>query len=127
MSSVSDALRELGVRGYVLQDEPRDEASFNRHMQKEVINNGVASLSNNPADFGVTWSQVETKLNELRDLEPTKILRFERDNLLTSTDHWALSDRTMTQEQIDYRQALRDITKVYTSLDDVVWPTKPAG
>ena len=96
-------------------------------MQKEVINNGVASLSSNPADFGVTWSQVEAKLNELKDLEPTRILRFERDNLLRSTDHWALSDRTMTQEQIDYRQALRDITKVYTSLDDVVWPTKPAG
>lgn len=127
MSSVSDALRELGVSGYVLQDEPRDEASFHKHMQKEVINNGVASLSNNPADFGVTWSQVEAKLNELKDLEPTRILRFERDNLLRATDHWALSDRTMTQEQIDYRQALRDITKVYTSLDDVVWPTKPAG
>ena len=24
-----------------------------------------------------------------------------------------------------YRQALRDITKDYTSLDDVVWPEKP--
>ena len=25
----------------------------------------------------------------------------------------------------DHRQALRDITDSYTSLDDVVWPTKP--
>jgi len=24
-----------------------------------------------------------------------------------------------------YRQALRDITETYSSLDDVVWPTKP--
>ena len=24
-----------------------------------------------------------------------------------------------------YRQALRDITESYSSLDDVVWPTKP--
>jgi len=25
-----------------------------------------------------------------------------------------------------YRQALRDITETYTSLEDVVWPTPPA-
>ena len=44
---------------------------------------------------------------------------------LSDTDYWALSDRTMTQAQIDYRQALRDITKTATSLDDVNWPDKP--
>lgn len=52
-------------------------------------------------------------------------LRGTRDLLLQDTDVWALSDRTMTQAQIDYRQALRDITKTATSLDDVTWPTKP--
>lgn len=52
-------------------------------------------------------------------------LRFERDRLISETDWWAGSDLTMTQAQIDYRQALRDITDSYTSLDDVVWPTKP--
>jgi len=52
-------------------------------------------------------------------------LRGTRDVLLQNTDVWALSDRTMTQAQIDYRQALRDITDTYSSLDDVVWPTKP--
>jgi len=31
----------------------------------------------------------------------------------------------MTAEQTTYRQALRDITDSATSLDDVVWPTKP--
>lgn len=52
-------------------------------------------------------------------------LRGKRDVLLQNTDVWALSDRTMTQAQIDYRQALRDITDSYSSLDNVVWPTKP--
>ena len=42
-----------------------------------------------------------------------------------NTDVWALVDRNMSQEQKDYRQALRDITKTYKSLDDVKWPTKP--
>tara|TARA_B100002019_G_C21249079_1_gene590044 strand:+ start:731 stop:985 length:255 start_codon:yes stop_codon:yes gene_type:complete len=52
-------------------------------------------------------------------------LRTERNRRLHVTDVWALSDRTMTQAQIDYRQALRDITKTATSLDDVSWPEKP--
>ena len=41
------------------------------------------------------------------------------------SDVWALSDRTMSSDQIKYRQDLRDITKTATSLDDVTWPTKP--
>lgn len=52
-------------------------------------------------------------------------LRWVRNGLLKETDWWASSDRTMTQAQIDYRQALRDITDNYTSTNDVVWPTKP--
>ncbi len=53
------------------------------------------------------------------------LLREERNRLLAETDWWANSDLTMTAEQTAYRQALRDITDSYTSLEDVVWPTKP--
>ena len=52
-------------------------------------------------------------------------LRTARNERLAETDWWANSDLTMTAEQTAYRQALRDITDTYTSLDDVVWPTKP--
>ena len=52
-------------------------------------------------------------------------LRGVRDRKLAETDWWASSDLTMTQAQTDYRQALRDITDNYSSLDTVVWPTKP--
>ena len=52
-------------------------------------------------------------------------LRAERDGKLVNTDWWASSDLTMTEAQTDYRQALRDITDTYTSLDDVVWPEEP--
>lgn len=57
--------------------------------------------------------------------EKLAALRGERDYKIAATDWWASSDLTMTQAQIDYRQALRDITLAYSSLDDVVWPTKP--
>lgn len=52
-------------------------------------------------------------------------LREKRNTLLAETDWWASSDLTMTAEQTAYRQALRDITDTYSSLDDVVWPEKP--
>lgn len=53
-------------------------------------------------------------------------LREERNKRLSETDYWMFSDTaTPTQAQLDYRQELRDITDTYTSLDDVVWPTKP--
>ena len=52
-------------------------------------------------------------------------LRAERNAKLAETDWWASSDLTMTAEQTAYRQALRDITDTYSSLDEVVWPTKP--
>jgi len=52
-------------------------------------------------------------------------LRNERNRLIAETDWWASSDLTMTAAQTAYRQALRDITNTYSSLDDVVWPEKP--
>ena len=57
-----------------------------------------------------------------RDMES---LREKRNQMLAETDWWASSDLTMTDAQTAYRQSLRDITDNATSLDDVVWPTKP--
>ena len=53
--------------------------------------------------------------------------RQKRDSLLSETDWWAVSDRTMTAEQTAYRQALRDITTDanWPDLADSDWPTKP--
>ena len=62
--------------------------------------------------------------NTIAELE-LKQLRAKRDILLAATDWWMVPDRTATDEQIAYRQALRDITDTYTSLEDVVWPEKP--
>tara|TARA_R110001632_G_scaffold113155_1_gene224237 strand:- start:94 stop:420 length:327 start_codon:yes stop_codon:yes gene_type:complete len=69
---------------------------------------------------------IEAKVTELTNAEPLRLLRTERNRLLAETDYWNASDTPdMSDEQIAYRQALRDITETYTSLEDVVWPTKP--
>ena len=54
--------------------------------------------------------------------EKAVTIRAKRDGLLSSTDWWAVQDRTMSQAEIDYRQALRDITDQPTFPDSVVWP-----
>ena len=52
-------------------------------------------------------------------------IRFIRDEYLKETDWWAVSDRVMTQAEIDYRQALRDIPSQDGFPNSVVWPTNP--
>jgi hypothetical protein len=51
--------------------------------------------------------------------------RDERNVLLSETDWWGASDRTMTAEQASYRQALRDITDQAGFPTNITWPTKP--
>lgn len=127
MASIAQALSELSVTEWVLRGEPTTEAEFNQMFRKVTgaDANGSAIESANPADWGVTWAQVKEKYDALVAGEPLKLLREERDRLIAQTDWWASSDLTMTEAQTAYRQALRDITENYSSLDDVVWPTKP--
>ena len=129
MASVSDAIIALNSDlQWVLRGEPTDAYEFNT-MFSVVIgedHNGTAIESQEDDDWqGITWEKVEDKLAELNAAEPLKLLRAERDRLIAETDWWASSDLTMSDERRDYRQALRDITNTYTSLDDVVWPVKP--
>ena len=57
-------------------------------------------------------------------------LRAKRNNLLKDTDHYALSDQTLSDDMRTYRQSLRDITNGLTTVEDVnsvTWPTKPGA
>jgi len=55
-------------------------------------------------------------------------LRAKRNKLLADTDHYALSDQTLSDDMRTYRQSLRDITNGLTTVADVeavVFPNKP--
>ena len=127
MIDTPKVLRSLGIDGWVLRGEPTNETEFNAMFRKvtgaDEFNRAIES--SDPADFGVTWTQVKAKYDELVAAEPMRLLRTERNQRLANTDWWASSDLMMTATQIAYRQALRDITDTYTSLDDVVWPQEP--
>lgn len=83
---------------------------------------------------GVTFASVQGKMQELKIAEPMRLLRLERDKLLQQSDWMVLPDRTPTQAQLDYRQALRDLPETQSSnakideegnLIDVVFPSMP--
>ena len=55
-------------------------------------------------------------------------LRETRNNLLSATDFYALSDVTMSEAMTTYRQNLRDLPSGLSTVEDVesvTWPTKP--
>ncbi len=58
-------------------------------------------------------------------VEYKKLFRIKRNTLLAETDWWAVSDRTMTQAETDYRQALRDVPEQEGFPVNITWPTKP--
>jgi hypothetical protein len=55
-------------------------------------------------------------------------LRERRNNLLSATDFYALSDVTMSDDMTTYRQALRDLPagkNTVAKVNNATWPTKP--
>jgi len=75
----------------------------------------------------------ESRLSQHIAEMPTRalnLLREQRNQLLQQSDWMAVSDRVMTQAQIDYRQALRDLPQSADpqldengQLTNVTWPT----
>jgi hypothetical protein len=93
-----------------------------------ITGSGSDAVAHDADGNVVSWdaTAVATKEAELLAAFNLGELRIERDRLLAETDWWMFSDTaTPSQAQLDYRQALRDITNTYSSLDDVVWPEKP--
>ena len=97
-------------------------------IQDEATGEHIAYASDGSV---ITFTDAEIttlneKANELENDADLDFLRSIRNDMLAETDHWMFSDTPdITQAQLDYRQALRDVTISYNSLDNVVWPTKP--
>lgn len=60
-------------------------------------------------------------IDEAKEIE----VRYKRNDLLAETDWMAVGDRTTTQAERDYRQALRDVPQQSGFPHNVTWPTKP--
>ncbi len=82
-----------------------------------------------------TETEVNSKISELDNAEPMRLLRVERDTRIAKTDWRASSDLTLSDAWKTYRQALRDLPASATpklnsqyelDLTSVTWPTEPS-
>ena len=128
---VADAIMTLKPNlQYTLSGSPTNEAEFNANFQRVTgeDSDGTAILSSNPSDFGITWSEIATAIEDGGTLAMMQ-LRKERDEKLAESDWTQSPDSPLTDSQkaswATYRQSLRDITDGATTLEDVKWPTKP--
>ena len=82
-----------------------------------------------------TETEINSKISELDNAEPMRLLRVERDRRIANTDWRASSDLTLADAWKTYRQALRDLPasaspKLNSDYDldftSVTWPTEPS-
>ena len=102
------------------------------------VYSGIEWLSINESD-APTEEEVNAKIEELKQEEPFKLLREERDKRLTACD-WVVAKHTEHGKMVPedwkiYRQALRDLPSISyrpeldefgdLKMDSVAWPTPP--
>ena len=87
------------------------------------------------SDTKPTESEIDAELTKLTNAEPMRLLRVERDRLLTACDWRASSDLTLSDAWKTYRQSLRDLpasaspkldTDGNLDMSSVTFPTEPS-
>jgi hypothetical protein len=78
-------------------------------------------------DDGVTHSVADQQAayDASESAKLAKSERAKRDDLLKETDHYGLSDVTMSAEMTTYRQALRDVPQQAGFPQTITWPEAP--
>ena len=87
------------------------------------------------SDTKPTESEINAELTKLTNAEPMRLLRVERDRLLTACDWRASSDLTLSTAWKTYRQSLRDLPASASpkldadgnlDMSSVTFPTEPS-
>lgn len=113
-------LQDLGIFEFVIRDEEINS-------EEEFKQNVIEVINGNEVPVTINYNTVVNQYDVTVANEKLKDLRKERNKLLAETD-WTQQPDILEETQAKwrpYRQALRDITENYSSLDDVEWPTKP--
>ena len=127
-------VRSLGVSDFRIDGVPTNEEEFLSMFHKRLPN---GTYTNDSSQFGVTWDQVKTKLDELNNQEPFRLLREERNRRLAECDWTQSRDMVLSNDAIwkIYRQELRDLPDGASptlnsngdlDLTSVSWPNKPS-
>ena len=98
-SEISDSLLQ-SYKVYPVSNEARPEVSDDK---RAVVDDAPSYADGN---WSLGWS-VKSKTDDEKFADEAS-KRRERDELLKNTDHYALTDRTLSEEMESYRQSLRD-------------------
>ena len=103
----------------VWQEKWVTQEMFTEYTEEVTDENGVTTTVTHTVQ-----AQIDAKVAaDNAALEATE--RATRDNLLKATDHYGLSDVSMTEAMTAYRQALRDVPQQAGFPQTITWPTKP--
>ena len=117
--------------GFAKVDSNENKIPNEQRMQTQyvIINKEHEGLVVRPTD-----EEINSKVEELENAEPMRLLREERDRRITETD-WRATVDYPGIDQDDwrtYRQALRDLPSTAEpqldengQLTNITWPTKP--
>ncbi len=122
MITISQAVQALGGKSFSVEDEDLNKVFFSKGN----------SLNITPAQIKEKFEELVAEFNQT---EPIRLLRNQRDKLLTETD-WVTTKAIETEEPIPaewktYRQQLRDLPSTAEPklengiLTNVTWPEKP--
>jgi len=101
---------------------------INPNAQFGMSGNDINSIEWNEGTTPIPVADIQAQFPAVEFDRAMEDLRTKRNKLLADTDHYALSDQTLSDDMKTYRQALRDITNGLTTVADVeavVFPTKP--
>lgn len=127
----------LGIDPVLASPKPEPSGDY-----KVVVRNGVEQDANGnwvwawtESDMFQEYTDDEGTVVTVQDQIDAKVAadnaaleaaeRATRDNLLKATDHYGLSDVSMTEAMTAYRQALRDVPQQEGFPQTITWPTKP--
>tara|TARA_B100000927_G_scaffold287761_1_gene281185 strand:+ start:1600 stop:1872 length:273 start_codon:yes stop_codon:yes gene_type:complete len=89
----------------------------------------------NKLENGIAIPLTDAEIAEFNANKPTDAeltaqkwvgIRIQRNTKLAATDWRAGSDRTLTDDWRDYREALRQIPQTQTDPNNITWPTEPS-
>ena len=112
----------------------RHKAIYELYPECIGITDGVGAFDPNNKLIEIDENLVANKILELRNAEPMRLLREERNRKLAETDWKDLPSYPGTdqEEWRTYRQSLRDLPSTASpeldengQLSNVTWPTKP--
>jgi len=133
-NNVLDALNIDAVLRSPAATTTQYQTSVREGVKKDSLGNWVEKyvardMFADTTEDGVTTTKAEheTAYQKTLDGNVAKANRQTRDNLLSATDFYALTDVPMDANMTSYRQTLRDITthSNWPNLNSTDWPTKP--